>query len=156
MEHLLGPSATDSQIAAARHALSLDQPLPIQFFGWLERFAWRISRAEVGSLAARARGKTAFLCGSAENEADVWDLFDLVVCLVVDNETLRDRLLTRTTNAFGKHPEELAAALGANDGAESAYRRLGATIVDGRRPAAEVADAVLAAAASLPPIRHRR
>lgn len=27
------------------------------------------------------------------------------------DETLRDRLQTRTTNAFGKHPEELAAAL---------------------------------------------
>jgi len=55
----------------------------------------------------------------------VRDLFDLVVCLVVDNETLRDRLLTRTTNVFGKHPEELAAALECNDGEESAYRRLG-------------------------------
>jgi hypothetical protein len=92
-------------------------------------------------------GKIAFLCGSAENEADVWDLFALVVCVVVDNETLRDRLLTRTGNAFGKHPEQLAAALGCNDGAESAYRRLGATIIDGRRPPAEVADTILAAAA---------
>lgn len=91
--------------------------------------------------------KTAFLCGSVENEVDVRDLFDLVVCVVVDNETLRDRLLTRTTNAFGKHPEELAAALGCNDGEESTYRRLGATIIDGRRPPAEVADAILAAAA---------
>ena len=126
-----------------------DPPYPVPA-GWLERFAWKISRAEVGTLAARAPSKTAFLCGSAENEADVWDLFDLVVCLVADNETLRNRLLTRTTNAFGKHPEELAAALGANDGAESTYRRLGAAIVDGRRPPAEVADAVLAAAASLP------
>lgn len=75
------------------------------------RFAWRISRAEVEALAARTQDKTTFLCGSAENEVDVWDLFDLVVCVVVDNETLRDRLLTRTTNTFGKHPEELAAAL---------------------------------------------
>jgi hypothetical protein len=99
-----------------------------------------------GALAARAHGKTAFLRGSAENEADVRDLFDLVVCLVVDNETLRGRLLTRTANAFGKHPEELAAALGSNEGAEPAYRRLGATIIDGGRPPAEVAGAVLAAA----------
>jgi broad-specificity NMP kinase len=114
--------------------------------GWLERFAWRISRAEVEALAARMTDKTAFLCGSVENEVDVWDLFDLVVCVVVDNETLRDRLLTRTTNAFGKHPEELAAALSWNDGAESTYRRLGARIIDGRRPPAEVADAILAAA----------
>jgi hypothetical protein len=124
----------------------VDPPYPVPE-GWLERFAWKISRAEVEALAARMRGKTAFLCGSAENEIDVWDLFDLVVCLVVDNETVRDRLQTRTTNAFGKHPEELAAALRCNDGVESAYRRLGATIIDGRRPPTEVADAILAAAA---------
>jgi len=72
----------------------------------------------------------------------------------VPRETLRDRLLTRATNAFGKHPEELAAALGCNDGAESAYRRLGATIIDGRRPPAQVADAILAAAAKTAPIRR--
>jgi hypothetical protein len=82
----------------------------------------------------------------------VRDLFDLVACLVVDNQTLRDRLQTRTTNAFGKHPEELAAALGPNDSVESTYRRLRATIIDGRRPVAEVANAILAAAAKIAPI----
>ena len=130
-----------------------DPPYPVPA-GWLERFAWRISRAEVEALAARMHDKIAFLCGSAENEADVWDLVDLVVCVVVDNETLRDRLLTRTTNAFGKHPEELAAALGCNDGVESTYRHLGATIIDGRCPPAQVADAILAAAAKTAPIRR--
>jgi hypothetical protein len=128
-----------------------EPPYPVPA-GWLERFAWRISRAKVEALAARAHDKTAFLCGSAENEVDVRDLFDLVVCLVVDNDTLRDRLQTRTTNAFGKHPEELAAALGSNDSVESTYRRLGATIIDGRRPVAEVANAILAAAAKIAPI----
>jgi hypothetical protein len=98
------------------------------------------------------RDKTAFLCGSAENEADVWDLFDLVVCLVVDNETLQNRLLTRTTNAFGKHPEGLSAALGSNDGVEPTYWRLGATTIVGRRPPAEVASAILAAAIRIAPI----
>lgn len=122
----------------------VDPPDPVPA-GWLDRFGWKISRAEVEALAARAHNQTAFLCGSVENEADVWDLFDLVVCLVVDNDTVRDRLLTRTTNSFGKHPEELAAALDCNDGVESTYRRLGATIIDGRRPLAEVAAAILAA-----------
>ena len=83
----------------------------------------------------------------------MWDLFDHMICLVADNETLRDRLGTRTTNAFGKHPEELAAALGWNDDVESTYRRLGATIIDGRRPPPEVADAILAAAATIVPKR---
>ncbi|HEX6355252.1 hypothetical protein [Actinophytocola sp.] len=127
----------------------VDPPDPVPA-GWLDRFAWKISRAEVEALVARLHDKTAFLCGCVENEADVWDLFDLVVCVVVDNETVRHRLLTRATNSFGKHPEELAAALEHNDGVESTYRRLGATIIDGRQPPTEVADAILAAAGRLP------
>lgn len=119
--------------------------------GWLYRFAWKISRAEVETLAAAAHDKTAFLCGGTENEAEVWDLFDLVICLVADNETIRDRLLTRTNNPFGKHPEEMAAALEQNGGLETTYRRLGATLIDGRQPPAEVAEAVLAAAAKIAP-----
>ena len=131
-----------------------DAPDPVPA-GWLDRFGWKISRAEVEALAATAGAKTAFLCGGAENEAEVWDLFDLVVCLVVDRETVRHRLQTRTTNAFGKNPEEMAAALEQNDGLESTYRRLGATVIDGRRPPAEVADAVRAAAVKIAPTRRR-
>jgi hypothetical protein len=116
--------------------------------GWLDHFAWKISRAKVEALSETVRDKTAFLCGGAENEADVWDLFDLIVCLVVDSDTLRHRLQTRTTNPFGKHPEELAAALGRNDRLASTYRRLGATIIDGKLPPPEVADAILDATAN--------
>jgi len=123
----------------------VDPPDPVPA-GWLDRFGWRISRAAVEALAARVPGRPAFLCGCVENEAEVWDLFDLVVCVVIDSDTLRHRLLTRTTNSFGKHPEELAAALDSNDGVESTYRHLGATIIDGSRPLSEVADAILAAA----------
>jgi hypothetical protein len=122
--------------------------------GWLDRFAWRISRAEVETLSTRTRDKTAFLCGAAENEAAVWDLFDHMVCIVADNDTLRDRLGTRATNPFGKHPEELAAALGWNEDVESTYRRLGATTIDGTQPPPEVADAILAAAAKIVPKQH--
>jgi broad-specificity NMP kinase len=117
--------------------------------GWLNVYAWRINRSDVEALAAAARGRTAFLCGSAENESEVWDLFDLVVCLMADDETIRRRLLTRTNNPFGKHPEEMAAALDENAGLETAYRRLGATLVDGREQPSEVADAVLTAAANI-------
>ena len=126
----------------------VDPPDPVPP-GWLDRHAWRISRAKVEALAARSRDATAFLCGTVENEVEVWDLFDLVICVVVDGATLRHRLLTRTTNTYGKHPEELAAALEHNDGMAATYRRFGATVVDGSRPPAEVADAVLAAAGCL-------
>jgi hypothetical protein len=119
-----------------------DPPYPAPA-GWLDRYGWRISRAKVAAL--KASGETAYLFGTVENEADVRDLFDIIVCLAIDNRTLRERLLGRTTNAFGQHPEELAAALGFNDTAESTYRRLGATIVDASMPPAAIADAILAA-----------
>ena len=128
--------------------VNADPPYPVPA-GWLERFAWKIDRSEVQRLARRALDSTAFLCGSVENDADVWDLFDLVVCLVADNETIRERLETRTTNSFGKHPEELSAALDWNRSTELIYRRLGATIIDGTRPPSEVADAILATAAAV-------
>lgn len=117
-----------------------DPPDPVPP-GWLDRFGWRVSRAKVEALAARTAGEIAFFCGCPENHEDVRDLFDLVICLVIDDETLRHRLLTRTSNSFGKHPEELAAAL-----ADNAYRHPGATIINGTRPLPEVADAILTAA----------
>ncbi|USX51419.1 AAA family ATPase [Lentzea sp. HUAS12] len=119
----------------------VDPPDPVPP-GWLDRYAWRIRRELVEDLAARARGRDAFLCGYVENEAEVWDLFDRVVCVVIDDATMRQRLLTRTTNSFGKHPEELAAALAHNVHLEATYLGLGATIVDGTLPLEEVADLV--------------
>ncbi|MFB9316195.1 AAA family ATPase [Cryptosporangium minutisporangium] len=122
--------------------------------GWLHRFGWKIDRARVEALAARAAGKTVFLCGSVENEDEVRDLFDLMICLVVDDETVATRLASRTTNAFGQHPEELAAALDDNVITESTYRRLGATIIDGTQAPEAVVEEVLAAASAVQ--RERR
>jgi hypothetical protein len=126
----------------------VDPPYPAPQ-GWLDRFGWRIDRAQVEALATSTGDRTTFLCGAVENEEEVLDLFDLVVCLVIDDEPLRHRLLTRTTNPFGKHPKEMAAALGHNGAVEPTCRRLGAKIVDGRRPLEEVADVILTAAGGL-------
>lgn len=124
------PSAGKSTVCAllkARHVLAVD--------GDWEGYNHWVDRAS-GQVVAE------FLCGSVENEVDVRDLFDRVVCLVADNATLRDRLVSRTTNKFGKHPEELAAALAWNSTVETRYRRLGATIIDGTLPPPRVADAI--------------
>ena len=119
-----------------------DPPYPVPA-GWLNRFAWRIDRRALESLRATAGDRIVFVCGSAENESDVRDLFDRILCLVVDNATLSERLKGRTTNAFGTHPEELAAALAENAGVEGIYNRLGAIIIDGSRSAGDVADQLL-------------
>jgi len=46
---MLGPTATPEQLAAQRQALGLDKALPVQFVGWIARFArgdWGISIAK--------------------------------------------------------------------------------------------------------------
>lgn len=108
--------------------------------------AYRLRRDRVEQLTANARDKTVFLVGTVDNELDVWDLFDRVVCLVIDEGTLRRRLETRTTNDFGKAPHELKAILGWHNAHEDNYRRFGAVLVDATQPVNEVAAAVVAAA----------
>lgn len=126
----------------ATGAFVVDPPDPVPE-GWLDRYGWMIDRVRVAALAEESRSGLAFLCGSAENETDVLDLFDHLVCLVIDDDTLRHRLATRTTNSFGRHPEELAAALTWNPRMREIYEPRGATVLDASRPVEAVLAGVL-------------
>ncbi len=117
-------------------------PLPP---GWRDQYAWQIDTQRVRDLAAEVDHGVGFLAGTVENEADAWDMFEHVICLVVDEETLRYRLATRTTNTFGKDPFELRMALSSNRGAVMRYRRFGATILDATQPVDAVVRDLLAA-----------
>lgn len=125
--------------------VATDPPYPVPP-GWLDEYAWRISTARVQELASSSRAGVTFLCGGGENEHEVRHCFDVVVCLVVDDRAIVGRLAERTTNAFGKHPDELAAVLARNATEADRYEELGAAIVDATRPLEEVVGAVLAAA----------
>ncbi|MEO3814308.1 hypothetical protein ABGB17_35365 [Sphaerisporangium sp. B11E5] len=126
----------------------MDPPDPVPA-GWLDRYGWAIVREQVETLVEESRSRITFLCGSAENEADVRDLFDLIVGLVIDEDILRHRLATRTTNTFGRHPEELAAALKWNPRMRAIYESHGATIIDASKPLTEVVDSVIDAVQEL-------
>ncbi|MDQ3642718.1 MAG: AAA family ATPase [Actinomycetota bacterium] len=117
-------------------------PLPPR---WRDDYAWHIDTDMVRALAVELSDGLGFVAGTVENEADAWDLFDHVVCLVVDEQTLRYRLATRTTNAFGKDPVELEMALAANREATGRYRHYGATIIDATQPVKAVVRDLLAA-----------
>jgi peptide/nickel transport system permease protein len=54
---LVGPTATAEQVAAQRHALGLDRPLPVQYAAWLQRFA----RGDWGTSIATGRAVRAML-----------------------------------------------------------------------------------------------
>jgi peptide/nickel transport system permease protein len=54
---MLGPTATPEQLTAQRQALGLDRPLPVQFIGWMARFA----RGDWGTSIAKGRPVRAVL-----------------------------------------------------------------------------------------------
>ena len=124
---------------------AVDPPYPVPA-GWLDDYAWKIRPDAVEALASTLDSSTCFLCGGFENEAEVWRLFDRVAYLVVDEGTLRDRLMGRTTNHFGKHPEELRAALSWRLVAENRFRNRGAAFIDATQPLDLVVTQVLEAA----------
>jgi dephospho-CoA kinase len=109
---------------------------------WHEKHDWKISRPMVEELAKKAKAKLIFLCGVARNDNEVWDLFDKVFALAVDEKTLRKRLATRK-DEFGKNEDELQIALGWQKHAEEKYRNLGATIVDNIRSVDKTVDEIL-------------
>jgi gluconate kinase len=123
----------------------VDPPDPVPA-GWLNEYGWEIRPESVHALAARPDPGVCYLCGGFENEARIWQLFHRLVYLVVDEETLRDRLTHRTTNHFGRHPEELHAAFTWRLVAEDRFRRRGAAIIDATQPLDLVVAQVIEAA----------
>jgi hypothetical protein len=120
---------------------------------WLDDHGWMINRPRVEQLAELAQEQTVFLCGSVENEDEVRHLFGTVVCLVLDESTLRARIATRTTNEFGKKPQELEAILKWNPTMEATYRDWGALVVDANQPLADIVDQILEHVGDVPPDR---
>jgi thymidylate kinase len=64
--------------------------------------------------------------------------------LVIDKDTLVERLATRTTNDYGKQPHEVDEIKGWHKNYEKQYQAFGATIVDATQPVEKVTDQILA------------
>ena len=85
------------------------------------------------------------LAGHVPNEAECLHLFDGVIAIAVDDETLRARLRDRPGRSFGKTPEVRDAIVSWNRASAAHFERIGAQVVDGTMPLADVAEGVLQA-----------
>ncbi len=110
---------------------------------WRDRHDWYLDRMKINTIAETSGAAPVFICGTAANEAQVWDLFSKVMYLLVDEPTVRSRLSSRTDNEFGKEPHELAAILGWLRTAKEDYTRFGAEIIDASRPLKLVVDDII-------------
>lgn len=84
-----------------------------------------------------------FVCGGTMNRDDFSHHFEKTFMLFIDDETLKHRLLTRTNNEFGKHPDELASQLEWNQKVVKHAREKGYILIDSTKPVNEVVDEIL-------------
>lgn len=110
---------------------------------WYEQHEWRMSRQRVEEFAVRAKNKLIFLCGSPSNADDMLDLYDKVICLVVDEDTLKSRIVGRTDHDFGKAPDELESILGWHESFQNRYKDYGAVMIDATQPIEKVVEDIL-------------
>lgn len=92
--------------------------------------------------ALLAEPGTVVVSGTVENQGEFYDRFEHVVLLSAPVDVLLERVSTRTTNPYGRTPEQRAEIAGYVETVEPLLRR-GCTLeLDGRRPVAELADVV--------------
>lgn len=85
-------------------------------------WVWREDRVQ--ALLANEDGEILFLSGCAANMGKFLPQFDHVVLLSAPAEVLVERLRMRTTNSYGKHPDEVARVLDLVEQVEPALRRV--------------------------------
>lgn len=110
---------------------------------WFERHEWRVSRSGVEELKAEAKDKDIYLCGVTTTEHLVWDLFDKIFYLNVDEQTLRHRIASRVDNDYGQGEGELEDILNRYRIAQEKIPTLGAIIIDANGSVDETVEALL-------------
>jgi shikimate kinase len=91
-------------------------------------WVWREDR--IHDLLSMPDTDLLFLSGCAQNMGQFLPLFDHVVLLSASAEVLMERLATRSTNAYGKHPDEVARVLELVKTVEPLLRRVAGLEID--------------------------
>lgn len=110
---------------------------------WFERHEWRVSQSGVEELKQEATDINIYLCGVTETEHLVWDLFDRIFYLNVDEQTLIDRILSRNDNDFGKGEGELEIILERYRAAQEKLATLDVVVIDANDSINKAVDSII-------------
>ena len=104
-------------------------------------WVWREDRVQ--DLLSTEDADMLFVSGCAENMVKFYAQFDHIVLLTAPTAAIVERLAVRTTNAYGKRPEEVARVLGLVRTVEPLLRRVAGLEVDTSVPLDQVVAKVL-------------
>lgn len=107
------------------------------------RYHWEWDEAVLMRLLDEHARDRFFLCGSADNQLQFHQLFDLVLTLTVDPEVQRQRILRRTSHNYGKHPEMQEKILAEQQDFTTEAIKLGAIAIDANPDIVTVTNSIL-------------
>jgi shikimate kinase len=95
-------------------------------------WVWREDR--IDELLSTEDAKVLFVSGCPPNQATFYPRFDHVVLLTAPVDVIIERLAKRTTNPYGKRPEEVARVLNLMRTIEPLLRRGAGHVIDTSAP----------------------
>lgn len=110
---------------------------------WYDAHEYRMIPEAIQQLHDNARTKTIYLTGTASNEDTLWHLFDQVLFLDIDEETVKQRLKSRTNSDFGKAPHEVELIMQKYKADKQKQTRPGVISIDATQPIDEVVNSIL-------------
>jgi|Tabmets5t2r1_1033131.scaffolds.fasta_scaffold22413_1 shikimate kinase len=119
-------------------AVPLDEPTGL---GPGQDWVWRDDRIQ--DLLASDDAEVLFLSGCSPNQGTFYPQFDHIVLLTAPAAVIVERLATRTTNRYGKHPDEVARVLALQQTVEPLLRAGAGLEVDTSAPLDQVVATVL-------------
>lgn len=150
-----GIDAHDADEGISRHVrvsdgAEVETPPPgLQDPEWVACHEFRFDLARVRELRAGATAREpVVLLGAAYGDDEVIAMAGRSWYLDLEEGELRRRLAARAPGSYGQAPHELDAILAWHAAAAGRYESLGVRRLDATRPVAELADEILAAAAT--------
>jgi shikimate kinase len=104
-------------------------------------WVWREERIQ--RLLSIEDADMVFVSGCSTNQAKFYAQFDHIVLLSAPAQLIIERLTIRTTNPYGKHPDELARVLRLQQTVEPVLRRAASLEVDTSAPVDQVIETIL-------------
>jgi gluconate kinase len=143
----------DPQIGSA-HNLTSGSPVAVPAADqrspqWFSEHVWRLRDGVLDQMQARARNELVVLCGNSFPLASAAEVFDLVLHLEMDEDSLRQRITSRVDNDYGQTPSEMDQILGRHRLLIAASRELDVVAIDATQPLGGVAAAVIEIAATV-------
>nr|HET6904039.1 AAA family ATPase [Ktedonobacteraceae bacterium] len=111
-------------------------------------WVWREDRMQ--ALLSTEDTDMLFVSGCAENMPKFFPQFDFIVLLSTPTSVIVERLRTRSTNQYGKRPDEVARVLSLVESVEPLLRRTAGYEIDTNGPLEEVVTALLRLVQSQP------